>query len=663
MSIADTPYDYRVLQQIWDPSRIHDSRWQGRTPEACVRCHSKRSKCDGKKPCHRCVYSNAQCIYIRGDTRKSSALPATVKRLSRDVSKLEETLAEFNLDVMQLKAQEIASGDRSDKPPNPAVEENKSKKDSMNESFISHSSDKAKNKQWHITLSKNKMQIDIDNVHQLYELLTYLANSSRIQHPPKEEYRPVGTRAMTFRSTVQYPKWHSAHMLPVNASASISSSLDSSVDISPLVITVETESKLLESILLQNARCSALSCRGFSESSINIIGTQKSDSYMGLCYAIGAANAQHVFMHHPDTVTLPLFTTLNAHDFSRKLAQHFFDKAHELLVDRVVSDDPDALCADTVDALHAMTRYLIGEGRAGPAACSVSSTLRIAAQLDYHKALRGSGEAVVDVGELEKAIKWNLLACTDQALAAACGTPAHTAAEDTHLDLVNVTVRAPTDMPEERLQRLHESLYLAKASAICRDYLEAWYGESALEPTGEDLDRFLAAFTCWAQELPPSLCVDPASTESFKSPSALLVALNVQLHYQTFLIELYHPFLPSVHVNPSSLPPDLPRRAERACSDAAFEATRLVRAYVRAAGGCAFPIGVYSVAVGAHIRFAEFGNETLRRLHRVCVASVARMLRGTREWEVEDGYFRALVKYVDKFMAAEGIDADTDAED
>ncbi|RUP29018.1 hypothetical protein BC936DRAFT_138702 [Jimgerdemannia flammicorona] len=63
MGIDSNSYNYRDFQQIWDPTGVNSLL--GRTREACLRCRSKRSKCNGEEPCERCERAHEQCVYKR----------------------------------------------------------------------------------------------------------------------------------------------------------------------------------------------------------------------------------------------------------------------------------------------------------------------------------------------------------------------------------------------------------------------------------------------------------------------------------------------------------------------------------------------------------------------------------------------------------------------
>src|SRR4051812_39606226 len=99
-------FDYRLFQKVLDLSKLNDPRWQGRTPEACVRCHSRRSKCDGRKPCRRCQHSNTECIYIQGGTRNPSTIPVVTSNLFQNVVELEKALDETSAEMVRLQVRE-----------------------------------------------------------------------------------------------------------------------------------------------------------------------------------------------------------------------------------------------------------------------------------------------------------------------------------------------------------------------------------------------------------------------------------------------------------------------------------------------------------------------------------------------------------------------------
>lgn len=520
-------------------------------------------------------------------------------------------------------------------------------------------------KPWDMTFNKNgiRIQTNIQNIHQLYELFTSFASYS-LYHGPTIASRPVGTHATTLRLNCQWPKLHESQVVqfirPIRPS---SHPPNPQIDYSTLDITLEIELHWLNFILKQATKCSPSARNKFCERfQVYYYSNQRTQSphYMAVLYAVAALHAQHIISHHIDTAKATAFPHgVSADDFARELSKVYFQKARELIID-IVFDKSDLLCADTVDALHAMIGYLVSEGKADKASAYIGIALRVATQLNFHKALRDSNKTDVEVEEYENAITWNLLACSDQALTAMYGAPRHTTPTDTQLNLLEITIKFPTEMPEEARQRILESYFMARLSAISRDILDTFWGDSVADPAVDDMERFAMAFSRWEAELPSFLHL---TGHLFSSLTSFFLAVNLHLVYQISLLDLYYPFLPGIHPNPESLPSDFSKQAERAYGDAAIVAVRLGCSYVLAGRcafppqACTFPVNLFPMACNAHIWLAEKSKDKeIRERHRKYVAFSFKVITETREYKMQRQFFEGYGKFVKAFMDNEGID-------
>ncbi|RUP45356.1 hypothetical protein BC936DRAFT_148276 [Jimgerdemannia flammicorona] len=278
----EIPY-YRRFQQIWDPTRI-----DGRTREACTRCRERRAKCDGQKPCRRCRNVNArdECQYItpkyeEHEERYSKQQMLGVELL-QEVTTLQRLMDELEVEI-QMRAQitAIPVSLDSEEESNDSLED-AAQELNVQEQFLPEPG------KWDITLSKSgiSIQTDIRNIHQLSQLLTRIASSLDIRRNPSVFSRPIGTKAMTMKLTVQWPRWHEQQyntglMFLEDFSTPHPNVLDIAQDI---------EQDLLDIILLQVVNCSPSHRRNCCEGFISRTNAKKHQTanYTALRYAVGA---------------------------------------------------------------------------------------------------------------------------------------------------------------------------------------------------------------------------------------------------------------------------------------------------------------------------------------------------------------------------------------
>ncbi|RUS28157.1 hypothetical protein BC938DRAFT_482233 [Jimgerdemannia flammicorona] len=667
MDSLGSPYNYRSFQQVWDATKPG-----GRARAACSRCRERRSKCDGHQPCGRCRHIQAECVYLQHKVRpKCDSEPEeeedTTGELLREVLLMEQNLTRLNVELVQMRKGVLPVGLETPKvvydypsPPCSDIEddEREGKGHCKSSEVILSSTSSDIKPPWLFTLTKKGIHLEFKNARQLYELLAYIASPSRVYHDPAGVVRPVGTQAMSHTSSVLWCKWGRTQILYKYGRIMPKFPPNPRFDPASIFITPDIEENWLNVILLQTVHCSSPFGQTFSERFLAYNHTKKPKSpyQRALYYAMGALNAQHVIMYHPVAI-LDLATGTNTIDsnFGRELGKIYFAKARELLAELFLDfeSDPSEQRMDMVDALHAMAWYAVNEGDHKLASTYFSMALRVATQLNYHKALRGSDETVVGVEELRKALMWNLLASTDQSLAKTSKRPGHSIPEDTRLNLLSKTIR-PAHMPDDNLHRLHWSFFIAKHSAICEEYLDAWWGENSSNPTIKDLDRFVEAFDHWSTELPANLRVDTTDA-TFRSLNSFILAVNLQLHHSVTLADLYSRFLPSA----SSLPADLANRVESACSDAALTATKLTYTYHRV-GGCMFPITSYVIACEVHVKLAKSMDKEIAKMNRACLARALRMFMETREFALKQRHFVGLANYLANIMKEDGIETDED---
>ncbi|RUS35416.1 hypothetical protein BC938DRAFT_484020 [Jimgerdemannia flammicorona] len=686
MSVTKKSYQgYREVQQIWDPHKA-----DLRVREACTRCRERRAKCDGRRPCRRCRRVQSECVYSSlRDVVSEEVSPAEQqmkKELLHDLSLLQQLLDKLGLEIEETRARisvvPMMHAVRQIKDdcgrPVCAVEN----QDAATRDEDVRSADEAESgpnygnltddvKSWQITLTTAgvRIQTDITAIQQLQELLKDFMNSSTIYREPATAFSTIGTQAMMLSLSVQWYRWHNVQ--PAQFQIHIPN--PPLPQIFTPVITEKMEQVLLDHILQKTVESHPAFRKKFGDAFLSRTHNKRPQSphYIALAYAIGAFSAQHTLLNHFATAAnSSADLQIQNNDFGWELAERYFLKARELLIDQFLTPDPGTMTADTVDALHALVRYKFHNGEYEVGMCYLEMAIRVATQLNYHQAMRDPSKTDVDAFELENAILWNHLVCTDQAFSCLLKISAHTTVEDTRLNLFNVTLRIPPEMSEERRQQIYESFHTAKNSAICRDIFDTWWGDSASDPTSEDLDRFIEAFDCWAHQLPPSLRVIGTP---FSSRSCFSLAINVQLVHQMSLVNLYLPFLPSVHRNPSSLPIGLPQKAERAYSKATIMSTQFSLTYLKA-GGCAFPphyralpFDVFSGTMKAHMRLAKAKDDIISTKHRAYVAKGMKLIRGLREYELGQTYFVEFARFVEDFMELEGIepnaDLDLDPED
>ncbi|RUS27127.1 hypothetical protein BC938DRAFT_483677 [Jimgerdemannia flammicorona] len=670
---SDTPQHYRSFQQVW---KIKDLV---RTREACMRCRKKRSKCDGKRPCQRCFRVNFECVYTTPkivpepeDVNKENEAEALVADVVHKVSELEHALDELGAEIVTMRrrravfpvANEI-SGIGYEYQNLPCFDEDgecKEKEDQAGSAVVPGTV--RSEKPWVITLTKNslRVQTNINQAAQLHEFL-YNAGSRMVHRGPAMLSRPVGTQVMAIMLMVRWPNWQCALLPLLEKYFPKPVARPKLLTMSTMFIPFDLEEILLEVIVSQTLCCVPLYFVRLDERVFAYVTNRRPKSlhYTALCLAVGALNAQHVLSYHIDATAFGLPADFNTTEFARALARNYFARAQDILLDQVLASDASALCADTIEALQLLTKYLVDSNQPALALTYVGLAIRVATQLDYHRALHDptSSAQIVDAADFNKALKWNLLVCTDKALrslalpAHAVGTQLiHSVTADTRLNLLNVTVRAPPDATEAALQRFYDRLHTAKLSAITRDMFDAWWGESQRVPASDELDRFEAAFKRWAAELPPCLTMGyPHSSQK-----SYLLALNIQIVHHVNLVELYRPFL---HLCPTTLPPGLPRRAETACSDAAVRCTRLIRMFMQE-GGCLFPMSLYSMPCNAHMSLTESEDEKVAAVNRACIAAGLKMLKESREFVRGEMVFGAMAKFLEELMLAKGIDADDD---
>lgn len=642
---------YRMFQHIWNTA-VNESG-EDRTLQACRRCRKRHAKCDGQIPCRRCQRVGVACLYTEREKRPTQRKAkgnewelnvgaeeveeARMLEMMQNVLLLEETMNEFGIEIGMWRKNiwtdlQISS--------DVGTEDNEKDRNS-------------KGRSWVFKLKKNGMRVqtDITNAHELYEFLAHFSGPHTTPRQSTKE-STVGTKVMMGSSTVQWPKLHGA--LLTKAETHTPPSFYTNTATTP-TITLELEKAWLEIILVQSVECGSWSQGRFGEQFLAHQQTYRSQSphYMAHCYAIGAFNALHVLENHLDTIELNI--PGNSHEFARAIAKRYFEKGHDLLIEQVLESELEDLSEDLIDALFMMFRYLVDEGptRYDLAATYLGMALRIAAQLDYHKALRNvPAGAVVDCEALDKAVKWNLLACCDQIFKLVSGLPCHTTFDEIRLNLLDVTVRIPANMPPDRLQRIHETLYNAKHSAICRDYLDALWSDVSPVPTEKDLEPFVAAFARWESELPSTLRIDVHNPTAFASRSCFLLALNFHFQHQIAVINLYHPFFPCVHPDPSALSPKI----MRTCSDAAITATHLIFVFARA-GACSFPFKDYKITCRVHLLGAENVDGEVKRRNRAAVLRAGRIVRMTKEYRLGKklavGLALALKNVVEKLEIAE----------
>lgn len=664
-------YNYRNFQYVWDATCT------GRTPEACSRCRHRRAKCDGEHPCKRCQQKGLECVYIQ--PQLASRVPVILDKeeeekykmmeeLSNQVTVLERALEGFKVEIQGCKGaqtiKEIVVFFNTYRGIPHANEERYVRnecKGQMTTTEVVQGKAKLESKSWIVIMTKKGIRLNVSNTQQLNDFLAFFASSSKIHCEPPAVFRPVGTQTMVLISIVRWPRWYAAHAFKFQESLQLFQS-DQHADTSALFIEEEMEEILLDAILMQGASCSPSNHTKFSQWSpvYNHIQQLQSPQHRALRYAVGAMTAQHILGCHFDSAEMHALGRINTTILGHELAMRYFSKAKELLINQILeSDESSSLCVETIGALTAMFTYLTSEQKFTLASAYIAMALRVATQLNYHKVLCDSKKTIIDVDELEKAIMWNFLVCTDQNFADFSQLARHSTFEYLHLNLANVAIRIPPDMPQDRLHRFHDQLFRARCSAICRDYLDYMWSDDAPAPTGDDLDRYVNAFARWYNDLPLNLHV-PSQVPQV-SRAAFLLAVDLQLSYHVSVLSLHQLFLPSVHPDPSFLQPELQRQAERAFSEHATMATRMMLTAV-CAGGCVFPLNLCTLVCRAHMRLVSSEEHKIARRNRAYVARIARMLMNTTEYRMMQQFFRENVQSVHEFMLKEDIQADADLE-
>ncbi|RUS13944.1 hypothetical protein BC937DRAFT_94569 [Endogone sp. FLAS-F59071] len=652
-SDLDEPLSYRDFQQVWNLALKQSG--EDRVIRACQRCSGRHVKCDGGMPCQRCMRVGVNCIYNKKPRRAKETTDddddeeykseleekdeARMLEMIRVASILEKRANEMRVEIENLS--------RGASEMNTCLN---------NQTALTHSKER-KSKPWMITLKKGglRIQTDINNTHQLCDFLAHFVSPKEIHRGPTTVF-PVGNRAMVLRPSTMWPKWflkfeercqHYMAMVPPRE--------DKTIRAPSLVILPNLEERLLDIILDQAAECGLWSQYRLSERFLACKHAYRwqSQQSMAHCYAIAALSTQHVFKHHINASVLNLTANFDAVE----LSELYFAKARSLLIDEILESESENLTEDVIHAFVIILRYIFENlSHRHLATPTLSLALRVAMQLDYHKPLRRAPDSMaISPQTLERAILWNFLVSMDQFLKPICPLYRPTS-NYTCLNLLDITVATPKDMPRDQLQRLYHCLYYAKHTAICRDYLNALWcdRESKPIPTKNDLDLFTATFARWESELPPLLQIDLCRPTAYTSRASYLLALNLHLTHQAALIDLYNPFLPRVgHL---MLTPTDSHEVERACSNAALMGTRMMLAYVRA-GGCEFPLNVYPVVCSAHVQLAESEDEEIRWQNRAAIIRAMRIVRKTRQYEAGKELVVGLAKFLEAAVMKQGIKA------
>ncbi|RUP48449.1 hypothetical protein BC936DRAFT_144543 [Jimgerdemannia flammicorona] len=258
MASTDSSYDYRDFQHIWNPAKTDNT--PKRTREACIRCRSKRSRCDGEKPCHRCRHVHAECEYSQSKMRmlKESTTIGTYESqddeegemdLLHEVHALEDALDKLSAEILQLKRRTPANREGLNDYPSPPLsnaDEDKyaegelhgKKDDSV--VALGNTNIYTEKKQWVIAMTKKGIRLEATNTRQFYELLAHIVNSAAVHRGPPTVSRPIGTQAMTSLATAQWPRWRRMQKFNTKKRIPIFSP-DPLFDVSTLVITSEME--------------------------------------------------------------------------------------------------------------------------------------------------------------------------------------------------------------------------------------------------------------------------------------------------------------------------------------------------------------------------------------------------------------------------------------
>lgn len=652
MAFSDSveTFNYRDFQQVW--SLTLKQAGEDRVVRACQRCSRRHVKCDGGMQCQQCVRVGVNCIYNKKPRRAKETTEeddddddeefileleeedeARLLEMIRMASILEKRTDEMRVEIESLRR---GTSERNTCP---------------NNHTALTCPKEGRGQPWVITLKKGglRIQTDINNTHQLYDLLI----PKVVQRGPATVL-PVGNRAMVLRPSTLWPKWslkyeerhqHYMSMAPPRE--------DTAIAAPTLAILPNLEERLLDIILDQAAECGLWSQYRLSERFLACKHAYrwKSLQSMAHCYAIAALSTQHVFKHHINASVLNLAANFD----TVELSDLYFSRARTLLIDEILESESENLTEDVIHAFVIILRYIFdNQTHRKLAAPTLSLALGVAMQLDYHKPLRRAPDSTtISPQTFERAILWNFLMSMDQILKPIC--PMYLPVSNCMcLNLLDITVATPNDMPRDQLQRLYHCLYYAKHTAICRDYLTALWCDRDLKPTPtkDDLDRFTAAFANWESELPPLLQIDLCRPTAYNSRASYLLALNLHLAHQAALIDLYNPFLP--RVGNFMLTPAESHEVELACSKAALAATRMMLAYVRS-GGCEFSPYVYPVVCSAHILLAESEDEEVRWQNRAAIIRAAKVVRKTRQYEAGKKLVVGLAKFLEAVAMQQGI--------
>ncbi|RUP06166.1 hypothetical protein BC936DRAFT_140445 [Jimgerdemannia flammicorona] len=187
MSNAESAFNYRYFQKVWDPTKL-----DGRTRDACTRCRDKRAKCDGQRPCRRCQSGNDECVYMPPKARGARAeLDENEQKLAteliRDVAIMKRSMDKLGVEIKQMKARKKAAVASKPKIEDedysvPRLAEGE-EDDEDNENLpwddqivpgLGPDHSGTESKPWLITLNKRglRVQTDIKDTRQLFEFLS-----------------------------------------------------------------------------------------------------------------------------------------------------------------------------------------------------------------------------------------------------------------------------------------------------------------------------------------------------------------------------------------------------------------------------------------------------------------------------------------------------------
>lgn len=640
---AHNNFNYRAHQRVWDPVKIDSF---GRTREACSRCRTKRNKCDGQQPCGRCQRLRADCIY--------ATQQPDVMDVLNDMSVLQQTLNNLGIELAHYRRlitkPEISAISRSaDELVDTKQEQNAtSAGENQREDRIAGNPDHS----WVINRTSTGIQIQFKNANQLYELLLQIGRQSSVDHCLLSPSRPVGTRAMLSILPAQWKKWHKTQALQMEKYVP---SISTSPHWPIAMIPNNTNLEWLLSLIISKA----FSCFSrFGGVELKIIyrrlapekKKKKCLHYSALRYAVGAMLAEHILTYHDDFSELHSLTDTERKNIGKKISEEWFEKARQLLIEQIFGAEQTDLCLYTVDTLLTMSWYSFQNGLGKSAVQYLGIAIEVATQRNYHNAFR-------DPKELDKAITWNLLACTEKTFVTWLQFPARLTLHDMHFNPSDIPVNISSDMSEDEIEAFREFIEIAKNLAICHDFLDAWWGEDSPHPRKKLLHEFLAAFERWSKELPENFRLS-SLTCAYRSRNSFLIAVNIQLHHHVILTQLYLPFLSFILPKPSYLSPGVAQRAERECLKAAVISTRLISTLIHF-GGCAAPLCLQMVSE-INMQLTKSKDEETAKTARVYVARALRIAQETKEYTLGGWYILKIVEYLKEFMEREEIDKDVD---